>query len=70
MVCFPYALQLHEHRLTMAQGNIDDSNMHDMVAIVASTGVSPIIRLAGLTGPYIKRALDTGAQYVLLQLID
>ena len=46
------------------KGNIDDSDMHDKVAIAASSGVSPIVRLPGFTGPEIKRALDTGAQYV------
>jgi hypothetical protein len=46
-------------------GNIGDSDMHDMVSAVASTGTcSPIVRVRGPTGPLIKRALDTGAQYV------
>ncbi|KAK3697394.1 hypothetical protein LTR37_017456 [Vermiconidia calcicola] len=43
-------------------GNIDDSDMHDMVSAVANSGVSPIVRIRGNSGPLIKRALDTGAQ--------
>ena len=36
--------------------------MHDMVATIASTGVSPIVRIRSGEAPLIKRALDTGAQ--------
>ena len=39
--------------------------MHDMVTAVAGSGVSPIIRILGPSGTLIKRALDTGAQWVL-----
>lgn len=36
--------------------------MHDMVAAIAGSGVSPIVRTRGPTLPLVKRALDTGAQ--------
>lgn len=37
--------------------------MHDMVSAVRAAGASPIVRVRGPSGPLIKRALDTGAQY-------
>lgn len=43
-------------------GNIDDGEMYNSVAGVASCGVSPIVRIAEPTVGSIKRALDTGAQ--------
>ena len=46
-------------------GNVGDSDMHDMVSAVAGAGASPIVRIRGPTLPVIKRALDTGAQYVI-----
>lgn len=39
--------------------------MHDMVSAVANAGRSPIVRIRGPSGPLIKRALDTGAQYAM-----
>jgi 4-hydroxy-2-oxoheptanedioate aldolase len=42
--------------------------MHDMVTGAASSGASPIIRVRGPTIPLIKRALDTGAQYVVINI--
>ncbi|KAK4503100.1 hypothetical protein PRZ48_006527 [Zasmidium cellare] len=48
-------------------GHVDDSQMHDMVPIVASSGVSPVVRIAGFKGSEIKRALDAGAQYIFTQ---
>jgi 4-hydroxy-2-oxoheptanedioate aldolase len=48
----------------MTTGNVSDSDMHDMVSAVAGAGISPIVRVRGPTLPVIKRALDTGAQFV------
>lgn len=38
--------------------------MHDAVVAISSLGVSPIIRIRGPGPDIIKRALDTGAQFV------
>ena len=45
-------------------GDIADQDMHDSVTAVASSGASPIVRLSGPDAGLIKRALDSGAQYV------
>jgi len=39
--------------------------MHDMVTATTGSGVSPVIRIPGPTRELIKRALDTGTQWVL-----
>ena len=44
-------------------GNIADTEMHESVTGVASSGASPIVRLRGPDAGLIKRALDSGAQY-------
>jgi 4-hydroxy-2-oxoheptanedioate aldolase len=38
--------------------------MHNSVSAISSLGVSPIIRVRGPAPDLLKRALDTGAQYV------
>jgi hypothetical protein len=48
--------------LTICEGNIGDSDMHDMVLAVSASGASPVVRIRGISAPLIKRALDTGAQ--------
>lgn len=50
--------------LTENIGHIDDSEMHDMVTAISGAGISPAIRVAGDDPKSIKRALDTGTQYV------
>jgi 4-hydroxy-2-oxoheptanedioate aldolase len=45
-------------------GHIGDSDMHDMVSATVAAGASPVIRIRGPGADLIKRALDTGAQYV------
>jgi hypothetical protein len=42
-------------------GNIADTEMHESVTGVASSGASPIVRLRGPDAGLIKRALDSGA---------
>ena len=44
--------------------------MHDMVPTVASSGASPVVRIAGFRGSEIKRALDAAAQCVCLTKSD
>ncbi|KAF2165445.1 hypothetical protein M409DRAFT_24294 [Zasmidium cellare ATCC 36951] len=51
-------------------GHVDDSQMHDMVPTVASSGVSPIVRIAGFKGSEIKRALDTGAHGIIAPMVS
>ncbi|KAF2440808.1 Phosphoenolpyruvate/pyruvate domain-containing protein [Karstenula rhodostoma CBS 690.94] len=51
-------------------GNIDDSDMHDMVSAVRNAGASPIVRVRGPDGPLIKRALDTGAHGLLVPMVN
>jgi len=43
-------------------GNHDDRDMHDTVNVIASEGVSPVVRLRAGDYGLIKRALDCGAQ--------
>lgn len=45
-------------------GNHDDRDMHDTVNVIASESVSPIVRIRAQDAGLIKRALDTGAQWV------
>ncbi|KAK5170338.1 uncharacterized protein LTR77_004925 [Saxophila tyrrhenica] len=44
--------------------------MHDMVSAIASSGVSPIVRIRGTDGTLIKRALDTGAHGLLVPMVN
>lgn len=50
-------------------GNIDDGAMHEAVAAIAATGVSPIVRIPDNQGWMVKRALDAGAHGVLVPLL-
>ncbi|KAF4472628.1 24-dihydroxyhept-2-ene-17-dioic acid aldolase [Fusarium albosuccineum] len=50
-------------------GNIDDRSMHHAIPAVASTGVSPIVRIPGTESWMIKRALDAGAHGILVPLL-
>lgn len=50
-------------------GNISDSAMHESVAAVAATGVSPIVRIPDNQGWMVKRALDAGAHGILVPLL-
>ncbi|KAF2120585.1 Pyruvate/Phosphoenolpyruvate kinase-like domain-containing protein [Lophiotrema nucula] len=50
-------------------GNIDDGQMHEAVAAIAATGVSPIVRIAANEAWMVKRALDTGAHGIVVPLI-
>lgn len=43
--------------------------MHNSVAAVSGQGVSPIIRVRGTSADILKRALDTGAQFVPFSLL-
>ncbi|KAI1653437.1 Pyruvate/Phosphoenolpyruvate kinase-like domain-containing protein [Daldinia decipiens] len=51
-------------------GNIDDSNMHDMVAAVSGSGVSPVVRIPSLDGTFMKRALETGAHGIMVPMVN
>lgn len=50
-------------------GNIADAEMHESVSAIASTGVSPIVRIPGNEGWMVKRVLDAGAHGVLVPLL-
>ncbi|KAF2145602.1 uncharacterized protein K452DRAFT_295208 [Aplosporella prunicola CBS 121167] len=50
-------------------GNIDDGQMHEAVAAIAATGVSPLVRIAANEAYLVKRALDAGAHGVVVPLI-
>ncbi|KAF2731177.1 Phosphoenolpyruvate/pyruvate domain-containing protein [Polyplosphaeria fusca] len=50
-------------------GNIDDGQMHEAVAAIAATGVSPIVRIAANEAWMVKRALDAGAHGIVVPLI-
>ncbi|KAI9656736.1 MAG: hypothetical protein M1821_003375 [Bathelium mastoideum] len=51
-------------------GNIDDGAMHEAVSAIASTTVSPMVRIPGADGWMIKRALDSGAHAVVVPLLQ
>ncbi|ETN46319.1 uncharacterized protein HMPREF1541_00503 [Cyphellophora europaea CBS 101466] len=50
-------------------GNIADDAMHESVHAVASTGVSPIVRIPANEGWMVKRALDAGAHGIIVPLL-
>lgn len=51
-------------------GNIDDSQMHEAVTAIASTHVSPIVRIAADEPWMVKRALDSGAHGIMIPLLQ
>ena len=55
-------------RLKSDKGNTDDA-MHESVHAVASTGVSPIVRIPANEGWMVKRALDAGAHGIIVPLL-
>ena len=44
--------------------------MHDSVAAIAATGVSPLVRIPSNEAWMVKRALDTGAHGIVVPLLD
>ncbi|KAL4894066.1 Pyruvate/Phosphoenolpyruvate kinase-like domain-containing protein [Aspergillus ambiguus] len=50
-------------------GNIADGQMHEAVAAIAATGVSPIVRIAANESWMVKRALDAGAHGIIVPLL-
>ncbi|KAF2085182.1 HpcH/HpaI aldolase/citrate lyase family protein [Saccharata proteae CBS 121410] len=50
-------------------GNIDDGQMHEAVAAIASCGVSPVVRIAANETWMVKRALDSGAHGIIVPLL-
>ncbi|KAK8251338.1 Pyruvate/Phosphoenolpyruvate kinase-like domain-containing protein [Phyllosticta capitalensis] len=50
-------------------GNIDDGQMHECVAAIASCGVSPLVRVAANESWMVKRALDAGAHGIVVPLL-
>lgn len=50
--------------LDCEHGHISDDSMHNSVAAISALNVSPLIRIRAPLPDLIKRALDTGAQYV------
>lgn len=51
-------------------GNIDDRDMYLQVGAIASTGVSPIVRIPGSEPWMIKRALDCGAHGIMVPMCE
>ena len=45
-------------------GNIADDEMHIAVSMIASQGVSPMVRIPAPENWIVKRTLDTGGQYI------
>ena len=45
-------------------GNIADDEMHTAVGVIASQGVSPIVRIPAPENWIVKRTLDTGGKYI------
>lgn len=53
----------------MEHGNIDDGQMHECVAAIASCGVSPLVRIPANEAWMVKRALDAGAHGICVPLL-
>ena len=51
-------------------GNISDSQMHESVAAIAATGVSPVVRIASNESWMVKRALDAGAHGIIVPMLN
>lgn len=51
-------------------GNIDDRDMYLQVGAISSSGVSPIVRIAGSEPWMIKRALDCGAHAIMVPMCE
>lgn len=51
-------------------GNIDDRDMYLQVGAISSSGVSPMVRLAGSEPWMIKRALDCGAHAIMVPMCE
>ena len=45
-------------------GNIADDEMHIAVGVIASQGVSPMVRIPAPENWIVKRTLDTGGQSI------
>jgi len=50
-------------------GNIADNQMHEAVAAIAASGVSPVVRIAANEDWMVKRALDSGAHAICVPLL-
>ncbi|KAJ4354497.1 uncharacterized protein N0V89_006234 [Didymosphaeria variabile] len=50
-------------------GNIDDGQMHEAINAIASSKVSPLVRIPANEPHYVKRALDAGAHGIVVPLI-
>jgi 4-hydroxy-2-oxoheptanedioate aldolase len=53
---------MNHAQIAHTSGHIGDDSMHNAVAAISALGVSPLIRIRGISPDIIKRALDTGAQ--------
>jgi 4-hydroxy-2-oxoheptanedioate aldolase len=51
-------------------GNIDDRDMQLQVGAIASTGSSPVVRVASAEPWLLKRALDCGAHGIMIPMCD
>jgi len=51
-------------------GNIADAEMHIAVGMIASQGVSPVVRIPAPENWIVKRTLDTGAHAILCPLMS
>lgn len=62
---YHYMLILQEH------GNIDDAEMHSLVAAVGAVpGCSPVVRIPAPDAWLVKRALDTGAHALMCPMVS
>jgi 4-hydroxy-2-oxoheptanedioate aldolase len=56
--------------LDSEHGPFDLETLHDMIRVAVREGLCPIVRVADLQYPLIARALDCGAQGVLLPRVE
>ena len=51
-------------------GLLSDSHMHESVAAIAASGVSPVVRIPSNEAWMVKRALDSGAHGIIVPLLN
>ncbi|KAI6914744.1 Phosphoenolpyruvate/pyruvate domain-containing protein [Hortaea werneckii] len=51
-------------------GHVGDDAMHNSVAAISALGVSPFIRVRGISHDVLKRALDTGAHGLVVPQVN
>lgn len=68
--CFIDYITMQWVLIDCEHGNIDDSAMYLQVGAIASSGVSPIVRIPASEPWMIKRVLDAGAHGIMVPMCE